>query len=88
MTADSEAKIEAFLAAAGWSGASRRLLADDASFRYYDRVTRGDACAVLMVAPPPKENVAAFQRVTSLGSMRPRIARYTPAYPPAPPGQA
>jgi len=62
---DRAASIEAFLTAAGWSGASRHLLAADASFRHYDRVTRGDARAVLMVAPPPKENVAAFLRIAN-----------------------
>ncbi len=65
MTAIGDDTIEAFLAAAGWSGAARRLLAADASFRHYDRVTLGDARAVLMVAPPPKESVAPFLRVAA-----------------------
>ncbi len=76
MTANRATLIDAFLAAAGWSGASRRLLAADASFRHYDRITRGDARAVLMDAPPPKESVAAFLRVAKrlidLGLSAPR----------------
>ncbi len=76
MTANRAPLIDAFLAAAGWSGSSRRLLAADASFRRYDRVTRGDARAVLMDAPPPKESVTAFLRVATrlidLGLSAPR----------------
>ena len=55
--------IEAFLAHAGWRGAARRLLAADASFRRYDRVIRAEDRAVLMDAPPPRENVQAFLAV-------------------------
>lgn len=65
MTATGGDAIEAFLAAAGWAGAARRLLAADASFRHYDRVTLGEARAVLMVAPPSKESVAPFLRVAA-----------------------
>ena len=73
------ALIESFLAAAGWAGATRRLLAADASFRRYDRVTRGPERAVLMDAPPPKENVHAFLAVAhqllDLGLSAPRPLR-------------
>jgi aminoglycoside/choline kinase family phosphotransferase len=55
--------IAAFLAAAGWGDADRRPLADDASFRRYDRLTRGDARAVLMDAPPPQEDIRPFVAV-------------------------
>jgi N-acetylmuramate 1-kinase len=76
MTANRDASIKVFLTAAGWSGATRRLLAADASFRRYDRVTRGEARAVLMDAPPSKENVTAFLRVAKrlidLGLSAPR----------------
>ncbi len=69
--------IERFLAGAGWPGAARRLLAGDASFRRYDRLTMGGASAVLMDAPPPREDVRPFIRVasllTGLGLSAPRI---------------
>lgn len=68
--------IEAFLAAAGWGTAQRRLLAADASFRRYERLSRDGETAVLMDAPPPQENVAAFNRVArqllGLGLSAPR----------------
>lgn len=58
---DSRAReIDAFLAAAGWKGARRVTLAADASFRRYDRITRGSRRAVLMDAPPEKEDVRPF----------------------------
>ena len=77
MTApERSAAIEDFLAAAGWAGAVRGPLAADASFRRYDRVTRGTARAVLMDAPPPMENAAAFlriaERLIELGLSAPR----------------
>ncbi|MCK5424446.1 MAG: phosphotransferase [Emcibacter sp.] len=49
-----------FLERHGWGGAARRPLADDASFRRYERLTRGDARAVLMDAPPLFEDVRPF----------------------------
>ncbi len=60
------AYIEAFLANAGWGGASHALLAADASFRQYERVTHHGKLAVLMDAPHPKEDVRRFMRVTEL----------------------
>lgn len=57
--------IDEFLAASGWAGAVRSNLAGDASFRRYERVVhsvRGHA--VLMDAPPDKEDVRPFVRVT------------------------
>jgi len=57
--------IEAFLAKAGWSGADRRGLAGDASFRRYERLSRGGKTAILMDAPPP-ENVRPFLAVGRL----------------------
>lgn len=68
--------IEAFLVAAGWGTAQRRLLAADASFRRYERLSRDAETAVLMDAPPPHENVAAFNRMArrllDLGLSAPR----------------
>ena len=50
----------AFLKANGWGGAEIAPLAGDASFRRYFRVRDGARRAVLMDAPPPHENCAAF----------------------------
>ncbi len=56
--------MDAFLVQAGWVGATRRMLAGDASFRRYERVEWHGRHAVLMDAPPPWEDVAPFVRVT------------------------
>jgi hypothetical protein len=68
--------ISEFLAAAGWGDAERRLLAADASFRRYERLWRDGASRVLMDAPPPRENVGAFDRIArsliDLGLSAPR----------------
>ena len=53
-----------FLAEHGWGGAEIRPLAGDASFRRYFRVHRGGESAVLMDAPPDKEDVGPFLKVT------------------------
>lgn len=50
----------AFLKANGWGGAEIAPLAGDASFRRYFRVRDGARRAVLMDAPAPNENCAAF----------------------------
>lgn len=53
------------------------MLAGDASFRRYDRLTRNGETAVLMDAPPPQEDVRPFVRVSrilqGLGLSAPRI---------------
>ncbi|HVR91688.1 MAG TPA: phosphotransferase [Novosphingobium sp.] len=56
------AGVDAFLAGAGWSGASIEPLVADASFRRYFRVRRGEKLAMLMDAPPPNEDTAPFLR--------------------------
>jgi aminoglycoside/choline kinase family phosphotransferase len=61
-----DALIAAFLARAGWGAAERGVLAGDASFRRYDRLTRGGEHAVLMDAPPPMEDVRPFMRIDRL----------------------
>jgi aminoglycoside/choline kinase family phosphotransferase len=61
-----ESAIGEFLAGAGWGDAERSVLAGDASFRRYDRLTRGEAHAVLMDAPPPMEDVRPFIHVDRL----------------------
>ena len=74
--AERAVRIAAFLAEAGWGDAERRPLAGDASFRRYERLRQGGQTAVLMDAPPPHENVAAFHGVDrlllSLGLSAPR----------------
>jgi aminoglycoside/choline kinase family phosphotransferase len=50
----------AFLNAHGWGGAAVRPLAGDASFRRYFRVQLADRTAVLMDAPPDKEDSRPF----------------------------
>jgi aminoglycoside/choline kinase family phosphotransferase len=54
------ASAPAFLAANGWAGAQILPLAGDASFRRYFRVVDGDRRAVLMDAPPDKEDSRPF----------------------------
>ncbi len=68
--------IAKFLAAAGWADAERQQIAADASFRRYERLWRDGASRVLMDAPPPRENVRAFERIArsliDLGLSAPR----------------
>ena len=59
-------QIGIFLDACGWGAAYRAPLADDASFRRYDRLAQGGETAVLMDAPPPKEDVRPFVMVDRL----------------------
>jgi aminoglycoside/choline kinase family phosphotransferase len=58
-----EAVIAAFLAAHGWGGAKRRAISGDASFRRYERLAEGRRRAILMDAPPEKEDVRPFLRI-------------------------
>ena len=53
----------AFIARAGWGDACEGLLAGDASFRKYFRLTRGSNTIVVMDAPPPQEDVRPFVRI-------------------------
>jgi N-acetylmuramate 1-kinase len=65
--ADRAAATLAFLAAHGWGNARRAPLAGDASFRRYERLRDdGDRRAVLMDAPPPRENVRPFLHVAAV----------------------
>lgn len=72
-----ESLIAEFLAQAGWGRAERRILAADASFRSYDRLHLDGRPAVLMNAPPPKEDVRPFlaiaRHLVSLGYSAPKI---------------
>jgi aminoglycoside/choline kinase family phosphotransferase len=76
MSARSDA-IDAFLARSGWAGAERSPLAQDASFRRYERIRSGARKAVLMDAPPAHEDVRPFlriaRRLAELGLSAPRI---------------
>ncbi|CAN0433038.1 unnamed protein product, partial [Discosporangium mesarthrocarpum] len=71
------AQIEDFLASAGWPGADHVTLAEDASFRRYERVTRSGERAVLMDAPPGREDVRPFLKIAcqlaALGFSAPRV---------------
>ena len=61
-----EDEIDAFLAASGWAEARREPLAADASFRRYDRLSLRNRRAVLMDAPPDREDVRPFLRIARL----------------------
>lgn len=65
MTARDQALTE-FLTANGWRDKDRSVLADDASFRRYDRLQDGWRRAVLMDAPPDKEDTGPFIRIANL----------------------
>jgi N-acetylmuramate 1-kinase len=64
--AERATQIAGFLAAAGWGDVPRRPLAGDASFRRYERLEAAGRRAVLMDAPPPKEDVRPFIAVARL----------------------
>jgi aminoglycoside/choline kinase family phosphotransferase len=70
-------RIADFLAGAGWGAALREPLAGDASFRRYIRLRAENATAMLMDAPPPREDVRPFLAVArlllDLGLSAPRI---------------
>jgi aminoglycoside/choline kinase family phosphotransferase len=61
--ADRAAARRAFVAANGWGDSQEALLAGDASFRTYYRLTRGKETVVVMDAPPPQEDVRPFVRL-------------------------
>ncbi len=71
------AQAKEFLNAAGWDGAEITSLAGDASFRRYDRVNLGSRKAVLMDAPPEKEDIKPFlsicRHLLSLSYSAPQI---------------
>jgi hypothetical protein len=71
------AAMNAFLESCGWGGAAPAPLAADASFRAYFRLRLDGRRAVVMDAPPPQEDVAAYVSVAailrSLGLSAPEI---------------
>ena len=67
MTPERRTAMMKLLAEAGYGGARIETLAADASFRSYDRVFAPDGRrAVLMNAPPDKEDVRPFRRIADL----------------------
>ena len=60
---DRAARRAAFVERAGWGDADERLLAGDASFRKYFRLTRPGGTTVVMDAPAPHEDVRPFVRI-------------------------
>jgi aminoglycoside/choline kinase family phosphotransferase len=67
MQAERLAARERLLQGCGFGGANIAPLAADASFRRYDRISGTDGrYAVLMDAPPDKEDVRPFHRVASI----------------------
>lgn len=75
--------IEQFLDDAGWGKATLHPLAGDASFRRYIRLTDGTRRAMLMDAPPEKENVKPYMSVRTflhgLGYSAPACLAENPA---------
>jgi len=72
----------AFLARHGWAGSSIAVLAADASFRRYFRVTDSTRTAVLMDAPPAHEDARPFlalaAHLDSIGLSAPQILAAEP----------
>jgi aminoglycoside/choline kinase family phosphotransferase len=60
------AGLDQFLDGLGWGGGKVSLLAADASFRRYFRISDKDGrCAVIMDAPPPHEDPTPFIKVAT-----------------------
>jgi len=59
-----------FLIDHGWGEADVTSLASDASFRQYHRLLDGERQALLMDAPPDKENIHAYVTIDSEGAPR------------------
>jgi len=80
---DRKLQSAAFVAAAGWSGATCAHLAGDASDRSYQRLTRPEGTAVLMDAPPgrgdpPAAFVAIANHLRRLGLSAPTVLAQNP----------
>ena len=74
---DRQEVIREFLSSRGWGQAKQAPLPGDASFRRYVRLHDGASQAMLMDAPPPKEDVRPFVRIAQhlvdLGYSAPHI---------------
>jgi aminoglycoside/choline kinase family phosphotransferase len=66
MIPEREQRRREFLDGAGWGGAKLEPLAADASFRRYFRLRDGGRRAMLMDAPPPREDVRPFLKIARL----------------------
>ncbi len=75
--------IDRFLAAQGFAGARREVLAQDASFRRYLRLHHGPRPALLMDAPPGREDVRPFLRLAALLAGHVSVPEIIAAEPPA-----
>lgn len=64
MTAREQSIVE-FLQENKWGKAQRAPLSNDASFRRYERLTRGEKTAMLMDAPPSKEDIKPFINIAN-----------------------
>ena len=77
-----DALIDAFLAEAGWGAARRRPLPGDASFRHYVLLEDGGRRALMMDAPPDKEDVRPYisidRHLRRLGYSAPEIYAAAP----------
>jgi aminoglycoside/choline kinase family phosphotransferase len=75
--ADSHERVASFAAAHGWPGAAVAPLAADASFRRYFRICLAGRTAVVMDAPPAKEDIRPFVRLArhlvAMGYSAPRV---------------
>lgn len=60
------ALFDAFLGIQGWGNAKRAALPGDASFRRYYRLDMGGKTALLMDAPPERENVRPYVTIARL----------------------
>src|SRR3954463_12895437 len=60
------AALRGFLKDAGWQGVAPVMLAGDASFRRYYRLSEAGRRAVLMDAPPPMEDIGPYIAVAEL----------------------
>jgi aminoglycoside/choline kinase family phosphotransferase len=74
---DRDVAIRRFLDSAGFGAAIRDPLPGDASFRHYIRLHGGPKPALLMDAPPDRENVRPYilvaRHLTALGFSAPRV---------------
>jgi hypothetical protein len=75
--------VDEFLIRAGWGAARREPLPGDASFRRYHRLSLDGRRALLMDAPPDKEDVRPYGRIARLlvrlGFSAPKILAEAPA---------
>jgi aminoglycoside/choline kinase family phosphotransferase len=83
MSPDRSRIVDAFLGSSDWRGAERQALPGDASFRRYHRLRLGGRGAMLMDAPPDREDVRPYVAIARLlrrlGFSAPEILAEDPA---------